>query len=420
MGNRLSNNNIGHLILFYIIWPFGAWLASLKQANTKAAYVIFFLFSLLLCWHMSPNGAIHYDDFVGIMERFNSTNITSNMMVEEFEAFITFSDDAPKELYGDFLTWFVKLFTDNYHFFFLVASIPVALCQLKCLKYITSDRRFVAGSFLSFLVLAMFIFPRDIITVQNPRFATGLWWSILVTIRYALDRRNKLLCAILILLSPFFHSALWVYVAMFYICLLVPNTRLFVRICEIVALISIPFCFIDAELFTGLSLDFLPHNLSVWASLYVSDEAKARLIEHEGASGFFMVGLFFNIALKLCYMLMTWQLIRNKKHFKCDEGTNRLYICYLVLFASINLIQFVPELGSRYFYMVRILCILIWFKVFWGEARFYKPFYLLCIISLWPILFRYGYVFGGALSVNTPMDIWFAPLPYLAGKGLFW
>ena len=424
MGNRFSNtednNNMAQLLLLYVIWPFGAWIASLKQANTRGAYVIFFLFSLLLCWHMSPTGTSDYDDFIGIMERFNMTNISTNMMVEEFEAFITFSDDAPKELYGDFLTWFVKLFTDNYHFFFLIAAIPVATCQLKCLKHITSDPRFVAGSFLSFLVLAMFIFPRDIITVQNPRFATGLWWCLLVTIRYALDGRNRLLSAILILLGPLFHSAIWVYVIFFYMCLLVPNTRFFIRICEIAAMVSMPLCFIDADLFSSLSFDFLPDNLSRWVALYMSDEARARFIEHEGASGFFYVGLFFNIVLKLCYMLMTLQLIKNKGDFACEEGVDRLYICYLVLFASINLIQFVPELGSRYFNMLRILCVLIWFKVFWGEERFYKPFYFLCIISIWHIMFRYGYVLGGALSVNTPMDIWFTPLPYLVGKGLFW
>ena len=424
MENRIPNNsgrnNIGQLLLLYVIWPFGAWIASLRQANTRGAYVIFFLFSLLLCWHMSPTGVSQYDDFIGIKERFEETNVTTDEIIDEFKAFITFSVDAPKELYGDFLTWIVKLFTHNYHFFFLLAAIPVAFCQLKCLKYITDDPRFIAGSFLSLLVMVMFIFPRDIITVQNPRFVTGLWLCILITIRYALNNNNRLFSAILILLGPFFHSAIWVYVLLFYICLLIPRSNKTIRLLEMAAICSIPLCFIDADLFSNLSFDFLPSNISIWISWYMNEEAKAKLLGHEGASGFWMVGVFFGIALKCCYIFMTYQMIKNRKNIAYDSSMEKLYICYLVLFSFINLFQFVPELGSRYFYITRILCMLVWFKMFWGQKHYYKSFYLLCIISSWHMLFRYGYIFGGALSVNTPLDMWVTPLPYLIGKGLIW
>ena len=63
-------------ILFFIIWPFGAWISALLNCNKRSAFIIFFLFDLLLLWHMSPTGYNSgYHDFLGIMERFQSNNI---------------------------------------------------------------------------------------------------------------------------------------------------------------------------------------------------------------------------------------------------------------------------------------------------------------------------------------------------------
>ena len=58
------------------------------------------------------------------------------------------------------------------------------------------------------------------------------------------------------------------------------------------------------------------------------------------------------------------------------------------------------------------------------ESAFYpfnnKILYILLASTSWYMIGRYGYVLGGALSVNTPIDIFYMPLPYLMGKGIFW
>lgn len=120
--------SLNNKILFFLLWPFGAWLYCFKQPQFKSSYVIFFLFSLLLCWHMSPMSDSGYDDFIGIKERFDTAIISTTDLKYEIDAYFSMADDAPKELYEDILTWFVKGCTNNYHFFFLLAAIPIAFC----------------------------------------------------------------------------------------------------------------------------------------------------------------------------------------------------------------------------------------------------------------------------------------------------
>ena len=162
-------------LIIYFFYPFLAWVYSLKEPNKKSSYLIFFLFSILLCWHMAPAGiSTGYDDFLGILSRFEDTQISTGKFLNQVSTFLSGSDDAPKELYDNFLIWIVKSFTNNYHFFFLLAGIPIALMQLKSLRLITSDEHFVCN-FYGFLAVLMMILPRDIITAQNPRFSTGFW-----------------------------------------------------------------------------------------------------------------------------------------------------------------------------------------------------------------------------------------------------
>ena len=146
--------NMVFKVLFFILWPFGAWLYCLCDPRSKASYAIFFMFSMLLLWHMAPtNFSDGYYDFLGIKERFEREKFTAQDIKEECIKFFTFADDAPKEIYEDVLTWGVKQFTNNYHFFFLLAAIPVAFFQLRSLRRVTSDSMFVPG-FLGLLAIS--------------------------------------------------------------------------------------------------------------------------------------------------------------------------------------------------------------------------------------------------------------------------
>lgn len=409
-----DRNAIGKWIL-YILWPFGAWLLCLKSANTKTSYIIFFLFSLLLCWHMEPNNTLLYDDFLGILERYNNTNISTDQLATQIRNYFLLKDNAPKELYEIVMIWFVKLFTNNYHFYFLLCAIPVAYFQLKTLQFITLDQKYIATYWYAIVMMILLILPRDIITVQNPRFTTGLWIGIYFCIkRWSSDSSN--ICTILpILLCPLIHSGLWIFTVavIFFEFISYVNIRLL----EITALISIPLSFINTDIFVGFDFSqYLPSNLVEWAKIYSSEDAYSNL-HGDTKAGYWWVSWIFQMIRQITYVAMAIYLIKHNKENENLES-RRFYPFFLYIFFITNLVQSIPVLGDRYYWFLQVFTAYIWFKAVYPNKSIYIKF-LLIGLSM-PIFYRYGYVMGGALSVNTPIDIFFCPLPYLLSKGLLW
>ena len=418
--NNPWNNNRGYknyaaLLIFFIIWPFGAWLYSLYDANKKSSHTIFFMFSLLLCWHMAPTGYTNfYDDFLGIYDRFNMSFFTDSDIRRQINLYFSMDKDAPKELYENIMIWFVKGFTNNYHFYFLLCAIPVAFCQLKSLKRITQDVRYRPHTFMAIAIIIMFIFPRDIITVQNPRFTTAFWICILCTLNYICYQNKNTFYLLPILLTPMIHSGMWLYVIIMGVYLFIPKN---LRILEIVALCSIPFCFIDTDIIKSIDLSiYLPENLYKWSLDHFDNTS--NIIKVDTRAGFWWVGTSFAIACKIMYIYMFIMMVRNKQDVNNNLESKNIYQFFLFLLTIVNIIQAIPVLGGRYYWFIKIFTIFVWFKAFY--PKYEKVIVCLIIANSWGFLQRYGYILGGALATNTPIDIFFTPLPYLIGKGLFW
>ena len=410
--NNRGYKDVGSLLVLFFIWPFGAWLYSLYNANKKSSYVIFFLFSLLMCWHMSPNSG-EYDDFIGILKRFQESYFTSTELSHQINQYFSMDDNAPKELYENIVIWFVKNFTNNYHFYFLLCAVPVAFCQLKSLKRITQDERYQPHTFMAIAIMVMFIYPRDIITVQNPRFTTGFWICLLCSLNYFCSEKKNIFKLLPILITPLIHSGMWLYVIIIATFIFIPKK---IRILEIAALCSIPFCFIDADIIKGIDLSILPESFYKWSLNHFDNTS--NVIEVDARAGFWWVGSTFAIAVKIMYIYMLVMMVKNRNNINENLESKNFYPFFLFLFIIVNLVQAIPVLGERYYWFIKIFTIFVWFKAFYPTHK--RVITCLLLASSWGFLQRYGYVIGGALSVNTPIDIFYTPLPYLMGKGLFW
>ena len=414
VGNSFSRSDLLAKLVFFMIWPFGTFLWSVLEANKKSSYVIFFLFGILFCWNMAPRETERYDDFLGMVNLFESTHYSSDEIVEQIEDYITFDQDAPKELYNNILIWFTKLFSNNYHLYFAFASIVYLIFMLGSLKTITDDPKFKM-CFFGLIILMLFVIPRDLITVQNPRYTTGLWLNIFCTLKYysAYKIKNRLIYPFIILFSPFFHSGMWLYVGLFWGLSLLSKLNFPMRTALILFYISIPFSYLSYEILANYSVDLLPIPNAYKATFtsYTS-EATFEKYNTEG-TGFTWLQNTFDFVKITFYASLPYFLYKYRDMAK-DKRTQH-FLTYLFLFGAIvNFIQSVPVLGLRYSYFFQILVIYTWYKIVYPR----KSKLLLFGLAGWTFYIINRYFYKGAVSVCVPPDIWVLPAPIIFVQNL--
>lgn len=400
-------------LFLFILSPFISFLYSLKNANSRSSYIIYFLFGIIFCWHMEPNpNAAHYDDLSGIKERFLTTRITTDYLINAINNFFSFSGEGEKEIYEIFLNWFTRQFSDNPHLFFTFASIPFLIFFLKSLKKITNDPKF-NNTITCLVILVLFVLPRDIITVQNPRYCTGMWLVVLSILTYFLENRKQTVAITMILFSVIFHSGFWATVFICATCLLLMK---YPKISILLFYISIPFSFIAFDAYSIISIDSLPipENFSKWIQNYFNEDSVNSLGSHLGTSGFFWVNIAFDIVKKVAYIGIPIILLTNKKEIEeNDKAKNMLYF-FIAYITIVNILQSIPVLGQRTYFVSRILSIFMWFKFIYPQKKGYLMFILFS--CSWEIFYRYFY--KGALNCSVPYDIFFLPAPVLISD--FW
>lgn len=398
------DKELGIKLLLFLLWPFGAFLYSLRNAASKSSYVIYFLFGIIFCWHMDSTGSSRYDDLEGIMSRFESHRYTTAQVWTEISNYFAFDGSGPKEIYEIILTWFTRLFADNPHLFFALASIPFLLCYLPCLRKITSDTKF-SSNFYCLVILLLFVLPRDIITVQNPRYCTAMWLAVLGTLDYFLSSRHKLRSILFVAAAPLIHSAFWFYIIVF----VAGNIFLhYKKLCFIVFCISIPFAFIDRSIIGFLDYTQLPipTNFLNWASDHYAKKMQAG----PAAGGYYWIGAGFNIIKNASYVILTLVMWKNRRKFDMyGSGLCMLFYFFIFYYSYANFANIIPVLGERSFFVVRILAIFLWFKLMYPQGNRYLLLLLLC--CSWDIFSRYFY--HGAVESSVPLGILWEPLPLL-------
>lgn len=397
-------------IILFIIYPFGAFLLSLKNAASKSSYLIYFLFGLIFCWHMNPTSHTQTSDLYWIMEEVIANNYSIKEIWEQFVAFITFEEDAPKEVYENVLNWFSKLFSPNPHLFLVIAAIPYLYFMLKSLKRITTDWKFTQ-CWSCLIVLALFVLPRDIITVQNPRFTTGVWMAVFATISFFSSNKYQWRYYLLILATPLIHSGFWFYVLAFTGGLFAMRYQ---KLLIVLLYVSVPFSYLSYDLLTSLNFSALPlpSTLAVWIEGYLSEDSFDKYVASEGASGYYWVAQTFTIIRTTAYLTIPLYLWKYRKEIEQRNDIKHLFKFFIYFYALINFIQFVPVLGERFYWMVRIFGIYLWFKAVY--PRHNTMLKILLLACSWEIFSRYT----GTLYKCVPLEIFYTTLPNLIAD--FW
>ncbi len=401
-------------LLLFVVCPFLSFLYSLRRPKTRSSYIIFFLFGVIFAWHMDSRSSLIYDDFIEISDRFSRLSYSDEEIFSMLIDFFSFSENADKELFEKILTWITKKIYDNYHLYFALASIVYLTFMLGSLKFITKNEKLEAG-FWGLLVIALFVIPRDIITVQNPRFTCGLWFNIYCTLHYYNSSQNKIKWGLLIVFSPFFHSGMWFYVFAFWICTLVSKYVKMSKLYIFTFYVSIPFSFLSFELLSSIDLNLLPIPQSMMKNIdfYMTDEMVQGRVLHKGGTGFAWIDTLFRSLMSISYSLIPYLLLKNKNNIE-SKAAIQFFNYFLLLSSLINFVQFVPVLGERYFWLFRILSIYFFLVIAYPRNKKYLLFVLFS--CSWGIFRRYCY--KGAVATCVPPEIWYDSLPMLILDGI--
>ena len=400
---QLEPNDAKELVIklvLFVICPFAAFLGSLLRPTSKSSFVIYFLFGILFCWHMDPAGLTEYDDYMGIRDEFLAYKYSMADFLEKFVGYITLQGKE-RDLYSVFLNAFTRIFSSNFHLYFAIASIPYLIFSLASVRKLTESEEFPRCGIYALLIILLFVIPRDIVTVQNPRYTTAVWISMWGFLNY-FDRSksNWKWYAIPIILSVVLHTGLLPMVLVFLMAIIVP---LPVKKIELIFFVSIPFSFFSYELFASINYSFLPSFLSHWIQSYLSDEMYAKLILNKGRSGFFWVTQLFSYISYLAYFLIPIMMMKYKEQILENSEIGKLYPFYILLFSITNFIRMLPTIGVRYFLTIQIMSVYMFFKVFYPMKKNY--FWVLLFAWSFPIFLRWFY--SGAGLHLVPKNIYF-------------
>lgn len=400
--NNGVNAYIEKLLLF-IIWPFGSWLYSLKNANSKSSYMIYVLFGMLVCWSMYYDNERAYLDYIHYAQGFYmQEHVSFNEMIEHVKDILA-GESYEKDIYRYIMVWLSQTISDNFHVMFVLASIPFMYFMLKCVRLITNDKEAFRNTFICLSLLFLFIYHRDIIRVQNFRFATATWvfvYSLLMT--YYKSKKYILLS----LLTPLIHASFIIICVVFVIYELL-LTRFHFAL-KSFFIITIPFAFFASDFLSqiNLSLSFLPQNLASWVETYTSDEMSKKWGTNNifSGSGFYFVSIFFFLLQRICTIIVPLLIFKVEKKVFFKEPEKTLLYGYVLLFAITNIFQSFPVLGSRFWSVNAILTSFMLIKYLY-KYNIYRNFIYIYMFSFVQNIFQY-YIPKLYLTL-LPIDFYF-------------
>lgn len=401
-----DKKRLQYQLFLFIIWPFGAFLSSLRNIKSRNFLVMYVLFCILLCWNMDVNKTAGYDDLSGMASIFMYVDHSTSAFIARLKAYITFADNAPREIYTYFMMWLTHLISDNPHTFFAISAVPYLFFQIKCFRIIMEDNRFVSG-FTGVLLIFLFMFPRDIITVQNPRFNIALWVCIYVVLKTFLDSTYSSKHMLWLLVTPLIHSSYWLLAPVIFLGILIGKFGKGEAILITLVYLTIPFSYMSIDLGAGINLSNLlplPDALVSWMQGYAEGEKE---IQSSGNSGFYWVPIFFDILRTTVYLMIPIVLLRNRQLFSHDKKCKQLFLLYLYLYVFVNVAQIFPVICDRSKWFIQILSIYMLFRVFGLDTKMYV---IILIGSAWAIFSRY---YGGVFERSVPYIIFYTPLPYI-------
>lgn len=395
--NTESKRQKAFKLLLFLISPFISFLYSLRSVNTKSTYAV--IFSFCVCFGMAftisnyrTEGSIDGISYRIWFEEFS--NVSSQEFVQDFKDYLTFNGNN-QDFYFDTLAFAVSRFTDNYHWFFMVAAMVFAFFQLKTLRFFSSHHNF--NNTLFCLILMFLFIWNQIFNINGLRFWTAAWIAVYSVFQvYGNDKKSYLLLAFL---TPFVHGS-------YYLFLLVVLLSLFTRKLEKVWIVL----FLTSFFASSFVIEFIQNSSfslpMIFADKvdYYTDSFYIQKLKESG-TGFWWLEKSSSYLCRFYVNMMVLVLVFfNKEKRNLGKTTYDLYLFLLVWMTFCNLFMGVPSVGSRFFELSFPFVAFLWLSYFPTKYTFIV--YLLPIVWIYKIFMEciyYLQVLDWSFFVSSPL-----------------
>lgn len=368
-------------IILFLISPFFAFLYSLKTIKTRSSYIVFFLTAIFFGMAFSvPSGK---DELKGGIDGqfyrsdFESQKyITNSEFVDKFIEFLSF-DEGKKDYYFETVAFYVSRITDNYHVMFIFFAAIFAYFSLKSFKFLTAEEKFDV-SIVSY-ILVYFFLNNQIFNINGLRFWTAAW--IAVYCIFQIYRNGNKRYFLLALLTPYFHGAYWIFLA---VLILAQLSKRFEKTWIVLFIISF-FASSFAVEFVQYFQSYVPTFLSKLADSYTSVDALERTW-----SGFGWIPILFKKLVLIYLTVLVFLFIKSSKEIKQNKKIKDLYLFLLVWMSVFNFLMIVPSLGGRFIQLSFPIIAYIWLVAF-KDYKYQRVILIFPLVFFWNILQQFLY-----------------------------
>lgn len=366
-------------MFLFITSPVASCLYSLKRVNTRSSYLIFFLTSILFGLAFTVPNIRLKSGIDGITYRiiFESyVYVTDYIYKQELLEYLSLNSSF-KDFYVNTVAFYVTRFTDNYHVMFMIFAMVFSYFMLKSLRFLTNSNNF-KYSIVSYILVYLFTY-NQIFNINGVRFWTAAWIATYCILQIIYNGNKKYYA--LALLTPFFHGAYFLFIAILIIYSLTKRSE---RLWIFLFLFSFVFSSFASTVLVSF-VQFFESSLPPFIVRMVQAYTNVEYIEKLSSD----TNLLYSVAefgVRLYMFIMMYLLIKNAKLIRLNTSTYNLYMFTLMWVSIFSFLLTVPSLGVRFITISYPLIALVWLNTFGSQK--YK--YYILLLPLVFILNIYG------------------------------
>ena len=400
-----KDNDLLYRLLFFIIWPFGAFLYSILQIRSKSSLLIVYLWFIVFGIGFSAKNPVA-DSFRYVEDFKSMTSFSRDDYAENVAEYFTFESNI-KDLYTYTVNVVVSQFTDNYHYIFLIFAIVFGSFYVKSLGYFTKLPK-INNKCIFYCLLFVFCFSNPIFNINGVRFWTASWIGTWFLFKIFVDNNYKYLPFITFL--PLVHGSFIIYVVLVLLaCLLIRKTKFLIPLFIISFFVSAAS---NLELLHSVK-EYLPKFLQnqIWS--YSESSEALQKMQGVGDYALPLYARFLNFLPILFWTFLIFILLKEFKKLQINTLNVRIVNLILFWYSFVNFTMSIPSVGARFQQLGIPLIAFIWLFNYKVLKKY--NFFILCA----PIFYSYAVFYWCKHMISiSDMSTYFTPLPFIINQNL--